>query len=33
LDRFLQDDLGWIGDNSGGMYQEAASERWAAKVP
>ena len=33
LDRFLQDDLGWIADNSGGVHPETASERWAAKVP
>ena len=33
LDRFLQDDLGWIADNSGGVHPEIASERWAAKVP
>jgi D-isomer specific 2-hydroxyacid dehydrogenase, NAD binding domain len=32
LDRFLQDDLSWIADNSGGVHQETASERWAAKV-
>jgi hypothetical protein len=32
LDRFLQDDLSWIADNSGGAHQETASERWAAKV-
>jgi len=33
LDRFLQDDLGWIADNSGGVHPETVSERWAAKVP
>ena len=32
LDRFLQDDLSWIADNSGGAHQETTSERWAAKV-
>jgi D-isomer specific 2-hydroxyacid dehydrogenase, NAD binding domain len=32
LDRFLQDDLSWIADNSGGVHQETASERWTAKV-
>jgi hypothetical protein len=32
LDRFLQDDLSWIADNSGGVHQETASEHWAAKV-
>jgi hypothetical protein len=32
LDKFLQDDLSWIAANSGGLPQEIASERWAAKV-
>jgi len=32
LDKFLQDDLSWIAANSGGVPQETASERWAAKV-
>jgi hypothetical protein len=32
LDRFLQDDLSWIADNSGGVHQETASEHCAAKV-
>jgi len=33
LDRFLQDDPSWIAANSGGLPQETASERWAARVP
>ena len=32
LDKFLQDDLSWIANNSGGAHQETPSERWATKV-
>jgi len=32
LEKFLQDDLSWIAAHSGGVMQETASERWAAKV-
>ena len=33
LEKFLQDDVSWIAANSGGLPQETASERWAARVP
>jgi hypothetical protein len=32
LEKFLQDDVSWIAANSGGVPQETASERWAARV-
>jgi S-adenosylhomocysteine hydrolase len=33
LDKFLQDDVEWIADHSGGVQQEAASEHRTVKVP
>ncbi len=33
LNKFLQDDLGWIAANSGGVHQETVSERRAVRVP